>query len=169
MRKIYIAILVCLTMLASTGCKEKYVSPLEAPDMTLAAADAAYNLDFDQLNNDVLDTLQEKEIYGFVKEMEITGDNEVMEINYNVEIEENVSDDAVELLLTDAVRAIVDAANTQDFRIESYSDENFGNLSDIYNINLLVKCGDETVKEYKIEKGESIPFDPTLTLENVIG
>ncbi len=169
MRRIYTIILICLIILATTGCKEKYVSPLEKPDMTKAAADAAYDLDFDQLNNDVLDTLQDKNIYGFVKEMEVTGDNSGMEINYKVDIEENVSDDAVELLLTDAARAIVDAANTQDFRIESYSDENFGNLSDIYNINLLVKCGDETVKEYKIEKGESIPFDPTLTLENVIG
>ncbi len=169
MRKIYIAILVCMTVFASTGCKEKYVSPLEKPDMTLAAADAAYNLDFDQLNNDVLETLQDKEIYGFVKEMEVTGDNGTMEINYNVEIEDNVSEDAVQLLLTDAIRAIVDAANTQDFRIENYSGESFGNLSEIYSLNLVVKCDEETIKEYNIAKGDSIPFDPSLTIENVIG
>ncbi len=169
MRKIYIAILICLTVLASTGCKEKYVSPLEKPDMTLAAADAAYNLDFDQLNNDVLDTLQDKEIYGFVKDMEVSGDNGAMEIYYNVDIEENVSENALELLLTDATRAIVDAANTQDFRIDTYTDDGFGNLTDVYSLNLTVRCGDETVSEIKIAKGESIPFDPTLTIESVIG
>ena len=169
MRKIITAILIALTVFSATGCKEKYVSPLEKPDMTLAAADAAYNLDFDQLNNDVLDTLQEKEIYGFVKEMEVNGDNGSMVINYNVEIEENVSDEAVEILLTDAVRAIVDAANTQDFRIEVYTNESFGNLSDIYSLNLNVKCGEETIKEYNIAKGDSIPFDPSLTIESIIG
>ena len=169
MRKIYFVILTCLTVLSLTACKEKYVSPLEKPDMTLAASDAAYNLDFDQLNNDVLDSLQEKDIYGFVKEMEVNGDNGAMEINYNVDIEENVSDDAIDLLLTDATKAIVDAAYTQDFRIEGYTDESFGNLSEIYSLNLTVKCDGKTVKEYKIAKGESIPFDPTLTIDNVIG
>jgi len=169
MRKINNVIIVCITVLALTGCKEGYVSPLERPDMTLAAADAAYDLDFDQLNNDVLDTLQGEEIYGFVKDMDVSGDNGSMEINYTVSIEENVSDEATELLLTDATKAIVDGASTQDFRIEGYTNESFGNLSDIYNINLTVKCGDATVKEYHIKKGESIPFDPTYTIENVIG
>ena len=169
MRKIIIAILACLTILATTGCKEKYVSPLEKPDMTKAAENTAYNLDFDQLNNDVLDTLQEKEIYGFVKEMDVSGDNGSMVINYSVNIEDNVSNDAIELLITDAAKAIVDAANTQDFRIENYTEDSFGNLSDIYSLNFTVMCGEETVKEYNIEKGDSIPFDPTLTIENVIG
>jgi len=169
MRKIFIAILVCLTVLYSTACKASYVSPLETPDVTLAAADASYDLDFNQLNNDVLDTLQGKEIYGFVKDMDVSGDNGSMEINFNAEIEENVSDEATELLLTDAAKAIIDGASTQDFRIEGYTNESFGNLSDIYNINFTVKCGDATVKEYHIKKGESIPFDPTYTIENVIG
>ncbi len=169
MRKLFIVSLALMIIMLSTGCKEKYVSPLEKPDMNKAAPDAAYNLDFDQLNNDVLDTLQDKEIYGFVKDMEVSGDNGSMEINFNAEIEENVSDEATELLLTDAAKAIIDGASTQDFRIEGYTNESFGNLSDIYNINFTVKCGDATVKEYHIKKGESIPFDPTYTIENVIG
>ena len=101
--------------------------------------------------------------------MEINGDNGSMVINYNVEIEENVSDEAIELLLTDAVRAIVDAANTQDFRIEVYTNESFGNLSDIYSLNMNVKCGEEIIKEYNFAKGDSIPFDPSLTIGNIIG
>lgn len=169
MRKVYIAILVLLIVLVSTGCSEKYVSPFEKPDMTKAADDTAYKLDFDQLNNDIIEALQEKDIYGFVKEMEITGDNGTMDINYNVDIAENVSEDAIELLLTDAVKAMVDAASTQDFRIDEYTEEDFGNLSEIYNINLTVKCNGETVEEYNIKKGESIPFDPSLNTENVLG
>lgn len=169
MRKIYIAILACLTILAATGCKAGYVSPLETPDVTLADADASYDLDFDQLNNDVIDALQEKEIYSFVKEMEVTGDNGSMEINFNAEIMDNVTDDATELLLTDAVKAIVDGACTQDFRFEGYTNDEFGNLTSIYGLNMTVKCGDEIVKEYKIAKGESIPFDPSLNIDNVIG
>ncbi len=169
MRKIYIAILVCLAVISVTACKESYVSPLETPDVTKAAEDASYDLDFDQLNNDVLDTLQGKEIYGFVKDMEVTGDNGAMEINFNAEIVEGVSDEATEILLTDATKAIVDGACTQDFRFEGYTDEGFGNLSSIYGLNMTVKCGEEVVKEYKIAKGESIPFDPTLSIENVIG
>lgn len=169
MRKIFIAILACLTIFASTGCKASYVSPLETPDVTKAADDASYDLDFDQLNNDVIDALQEKEIYGFVKDMEVIGDNGAMEINFNAEIVEGVTDDATELLITDAVKAIVDGACTQDFRFEGYTNDGFGNISNIYSLNLTVKCGDEIVKEYKIAKGDSIPFDPTLTIENVIG
>ncbi len=169
MRKIIFVILVCFTFLSSTGCKASYVSPLETPDVTKAADDAAYDLDYNQLNNDVIDTLQDKEIYGFVKDMELTGDNGAMEINFNAEIMENVSDDATELFLTDATKAIVDGACTQDFRFEGYTNDSFGNLSSIYGLNLTVRCGDEIVKEYKIAKGESIPFDPTLTIENVIG
>ncbi len=169
MRKFYIVILLCLAVLSATACKKRYVSPLETPDVTKAAAEASYDLDFDQLNNDVLEALQAKEIYGFVKDMEVTGDNGTMEINYNVDIEENVTDDATELLLTDAVKAIVDAACTQDFRFEGYTNDSFGNLTDIYGLNLTVKCGGEIVKEYKIAKGDSLPFDPTLSIENVIG
>lgn len=156
-------------VLAFTGCKKRYVSPMEKPNMTKAAEDKEYDFDFVQINNDVIESLQDQEIYGFVKSIDVSGDNDNKVISLNIEIEDNVTDDAVELLLTDATKAIIDAANTQDLRIDRYTEDDFGNLFNLYSYNIKVTCGEETVREENFEKGDSVPFDPSLTIENVIG
>ncbi len=156
-------------ILTTTGCKKRYVSPLEKPNMTKAAEDQAYEFDFDQINNDVIDSLQEERIYSFVKDLEISGDNGTREIDLNIDIEENVSEDAIEFLLTDCTKAIVDAANTQDLRIDVYTNDSFGNLFDLYAFNYKVTCGDIIVREENLNIGDSVPFDPSMSFEQVVG
>ena len=168
MRKIYIVIL-CLAVLSATGCKKKYVSPLEEPITTLAPEDKPYVLDFDQMNNDVIDALQEKQVFGFLKDIDVTGDNDNKEIVLNADITDNVSTDAIDLFMTEATKAIADAASTQDFRITSYNDEDFGNLFEKYTFKYKITCGEEVIADETIGIGDSVPFDPTLTIENVIG
>ena len=168
MKKILFVVL-CMAILSATGCRKRYVSPLETPIMTLAPEDREYVLDFDQLNNDVIETLQEKGMFEFVKDLDISGDNDKKEIVLNADITENVSESAIEYFLTEATKAIVDAASTQDFRITMYTEEDFGNLFEKYAYKYKVTCGEEVIVDETIEIGDSVPFDPTLTIENVIG
>ena len=168
MKKILFVVL-CMAILSATGCRKRYVSPLETPIMTLAPEDREYVLDFDQLNNDVIDTLQEKGMFEFVKDLDISGDNDKKEIVLKADITENVSEIAIEYFLTEATKAIVDAASTQDFRITMYSEEDFGNLFEKYAYKYKVTCGEEVKVDETIAIGGSVPFDPSLTLENVTG
>lgn len=169
MTKLYLAVLMCAMMVLSGCSKKRYVSPLETPSMTEASEDAAYEFDFDQMNNDVIDSLQSEGIYSFVKDLAVYGDNDKKEISLEIAIDDNVSYDAVELLLTDATKAIVDEAHTQDFRIDNWDDSGFGNLFDLYSFKYKVTCGEETVRQEEIAAGESVPFDPTLNMERVVG
>ncbi|SEA56951.1 hypothetical protein SAMN05216349_11736 [Oribacterium sp. KHPX15] len=161
-------ILVMAQMALLCSCKPTYKSPLESPSVTKAPEDAPYNFDFEQMEEDVGTNIKSANMYGFIKDFILTGDNDTQKITVNFVIEENVTESAIELLLTDTMRFIVDEAQMQDFRIDEYTDEDFGNLSNIYGIDLIVKCNNEVITEYNIAKGESVPFDPTLTIENII-
>ena len=167
-RKICLFLVIGL-MAVLNSCKPTYKSPLESPSVTKAPEDAPYKFDFEQMEEEVGTNIQSANIYGFIKNFSLTGDNDSQKITVNFDIEENVSENAIEILLTDTMRYIVDEAQTQDFRIEGYTEDGFGNLCDIYGIDMIVKCGDEVLTEYNIVKGESVPFDPTLTIENVTG
>lgn len=169
MRKICILGLLCLTILSAAGCKKKYVSPLETPNVTQAPEDKPYEFEFDQMNNDVIDTLQGEEVFEFIKDLDVSGNNETKEIVLTVDIMDNVSEDALEYMLTEATKAIVDAASTQDYRITGYTDEDFGNLFEKYAFKYKVTAGDEVVVEETVEIGDSVPFDPSLTFEQVLG
>ncbi len=163
------AVILVLMIVMLTACsKKRYVSPLETPNVTIADADDPYSLDFTQLNNSLIEYLEEKEIYGFVKDVTADGNNDTREIVIKAETKENVSEDAINLLLADATKAVVDDAHTQDFRIDSYSDDSYGNLSDIYSIQYIVTCNGENIVDLKVEKGESIPYDPSMSIDNIV-
>lgn len=168
MKKLIGSVIICSAVLFS-GCGKRYVSPLETPSMTKAAEDQAYEFDFDQLNNDVIESLQDEEIYSFVNDLSISGDNGNKEIVLEIDIKDNVLPDAIEMLLADSTKVIVDSAHTQDFRIDECTTDSFGNLFDMYSYHCVVKCGDQIVREENIKAGESVPFDPGMTFEQVIG
>lgn len=168
MKKIMYAGFLCM-VLALTGCKKRYVSPLETPIMTKAAEDKEYDFDYIQMNNDVIETLQDQEVFSYLKNLDISGDNDKKEIVLEAEITENVSEDAIEFFLSEATKAIVDAAHTQDFRIDEWTDDGFGNLFDIFSYKIKVTCNGKIEREENLDAGDSVPFDTTLTLEQVIG
>ncbi len=168
MKKIYFVGLMC-AMIAMSGCQKRYVSPLEAPNMTKAPEDQPYDFDFDQVNNDVVDSLQDKEIYGFVKDLSVSGDNEKKKFVLEADIMEDVSYEAVEYFLADATKAIVDAAHLQDFRIDEWNEEGYGNLFEKYAYRYKVTCGKEIIREESLNAGDSVPFDPAMSIEQVTG
>lgn len=152
-----------LVALSVTACKPTYEVPVDDPIMTTAPADAPYEMDFDQLNDDVIDGFSKTHVvFPFVKSMEIDGDNDAKTITATIDIQPNVDDYAVQVLLSDVTKKIDNNAYIQDFRIKQADDTQFGSVYDIYSYTYKVTCGDTTLYDTTINPGESIPLDPSV-------
>lgn len=146
-----------------TACKPSYEAPVDDPIMTTAPADAPYEMDFDQLNDDVIDGFSKTHVvFPFVKSMEISGDNETKTIEVDIDIQPNVDDYAVQVLLSDVTKKIDNNAYIQDFRIKQADDTQFGSVYDIYSYTYKVTCGEETLYDETIQPGTQIPLDPSV-------
>lgn len=152
-----------LAALSVSACKPTYEVPVDDPIMTTAHADAPYEMDFDQLNDDVIDGFSKTHVvFPFVKSMEIDGDNDSKTITATIDIQPNVDDYAVQVLLSDVTKKIDNNAYIQDFRIKKADDTQFGSVYDIYSYTYKVTCGDATLYDTTINAGESIPLDPSV-------
>ena len=155
-----VAVLVALSV---TACKPSYEAPVDDPIMTTAPADAPYEMDFDQLNDDVIDGFSKTHVvFPFVKSMEISGDNETKNIKVDIDIQPNVADYAVQVLLSDVTKKIDNNAYIQDFRIKQADDTQFGSVYDIYSYTYRVTCDGETLYDETIQPGTEIPLDPSV-------
>lgn len=158
--------MVCIAALAAvsvSACKPTYEAPVDDPIMTTAPADAPYDMDFNQLNDDVIDSFSKTHvIFPFVKSMEISGNNDTKNIEVDIDIQEGVADEAVQVLLSDVTKKIDNNAYIQDFRIKKADDTQFGSVYDIYSYTYKVTCGDTTLFDTTINAGESIPLDPSV-------
>lgn len=155
-----VAVFVALSV---TACKPSYEAPVDDPIMTTAPADAPYEMDFDQLNDDVIDGFSKTHVvFPFVKSMEISGDNETKTIEVDIDIQPNVDDYAVQVLLSDVTKKIDNNAYIQDFRIKQADDTQFGSVYDIYSYTYKVTCGEETLYDETIQPGTQIPLDPSV-------
>lgn len=152
-----------LAAVSVSACKPTYEAPVDDPIMTTAPADAPYEMDFDQLNDDVIDSFSKTHvIFPFVKSMEISGNNDTKNIEVDIDIQESVADEAVQVLLSDVTKKIDNNAYIQDFRIKKADDTQFGSVYDIYSYTYKVTCGDATLYDMTINAGESIPLDPSV-------
>ena len=152
-----------LAAISVSACKPTYEAPVDDPIMTTAPADAPYEMDFDQLNDDVIDSFSKTHVvFPFVKSMEISGDNDTKNIEVDIDIQEGVADYAVQVLLSDVTKKIDYNAYVQDFRIKKPDDTQFGSVYDIYSYTYKVTCGDTTLYDTTIDAGESIPLDPSV-------
>lgn len=158
--------MVCIAALAAvsvSACKPTYEAPVDDPIMTTAPADAPYEMDFDQLNDDVIDSFSKTHVvFPFVKSMEISGDNDTKNIEVDIDIQEGVADYAVQVLLSDVTKKIDNNAYIQDFRIKQADDTQFGSVYDIYSYTYKVTCGEETLYDETIQPGMEIPLDPSV-------
>ena len=158
--------MVCIAALAAvsvSACKPTYEAPVDDPIMTTAPADAPYDMDFNQLNDDVIDSFSKTHvIFPFVKSMEISGNNDTKNIEVDIDIQEGVADEAVQVLLSDVTKKIDNNAYIQDFRIKKADDTQFGSVYDIYSYTYKVTCGDTILFDTTINAGESIPLDPSV-------
>ena len=108
-----------LAAVSVSACKPTYEAPVDDPIMTTAPADAPYEMDFDQLNDDVIDSFSKTHVvFPFVKSMEISGNNDTKNIEVDIDIQEGVADEAVQVLLSDVTKKIDNNAYIQDFRIK---------------------------------------------------
>lgn len=163
MKNLLILGVAALATLTVTACKPTYEVPVDDPVMTTAPEDAPYEMDFDQLNDDVIDSFSKTHVvFPFVKSMEISGDNGAKSIEVDIDIQEGVDDYAVQVLLSDVTKKIDNNAYIQDFRIKKADDTQFGSVYDIYSYTYKVTCGDTTLYDTTINAGESIPLDPSI-------
>lgn len=152
-----------LAAVSVTACKPTYEAPVDDPIMTTAPADAPYDMDFDQLNDDVIDSFSKTHVvFPFVKSMEISGNNDTKNIEVDIDIQEGVADEAVQVLLSDVTKKIDNNAYIQDFRIKKADDTQFGSVYDIYSYTYKVTCDGETLYDETIQQGSEIPLDPSV-------
>lgn len=152
-----------LTAASVSACKPTYEAPVDDPIMTTAPADAPYEMDFDQLNDDVIDSFSKTHVvFPFVKSMEISGNNDTKNIEVDIDIQEGVADEAVQVLLSDVTKKIDNNAYIQDFRIKKADDTQFGSVYDIYSYTYKVTCGEDTLYDETIQPGTEIPLDPSV-------
>lgn len=163
MKNLMIFGVTALVALSVSACKPTYEVPVDDPIMTTAPADAPYEMDFDQLNDDVIDGFSKTHVvFPFVKSMEIDGDNDIKTITATIDIQPNVDDYAVQVLLSDVTKKIDNNAYIQDFRIKQADDTQFGSVYDIYSYTYKVTCDGETLYDETIQPGTEIPLDPSV-------
>lgn len=162
-RRWMVAGVAALAAVSVSACKPTYEAPVDDPIMTTAPADAPYDMDFDQLNDDVIDSFSKTHVvFPFVKSMEISGDNDTKNIEVDIDIQEGVADYAVQVLLSDVTKKIDNNAYIQDFRIKKADGTQFGSVYDIYSYTYKVTCGEDTLYDETIQPGTEIPLDPSV-------
>ena len=163
MKNLMILGVAVLAALSVTACKPTYEVPVDDPIMTTAPADAPYEMDFAQLNDDVIDGFSKTHVvFPFVKSMEISGDNDAKTITATIDIQPDVDDYAIQVLLSDVTKKIDNNAYIQDFRIKQADDTQFGSVYDIYSYTYKVTCGGETLYDETIQPGTQIPLNPSV-------
>ena len=154
-RGIYIAVL-SLALLALSACKPTYGTN-ETPVMTTAAAEVDIPMDFEQIHNDVLESINPED-YPFVKNLNISGDNGSKIVDVQVEIVDNVSTEALSIFLDEVMKTIANEAFIQDFRYTKSSDTEYGSFFQKYAVHYTVTRGEETVEDITVNPGENFPF-----------
>ena len=163
MKKMLILGVMIISAVSMASCKPSYKAPVEAPNMTTMAADAPYDMDFVQLNNDVIDVFSRKtDVFPFINDLEIDGDNEQKTIEVKIDVHQGISDEAVLVLLSDVTKQIANNAYIQDFRLKKADDTQFGSVYDIYSYTYKVTSGGETLYDETIPAGGEIPLDPSV-------
>ena len=149
-------LLCLLALFFLVSCKPKY-GVNSAPVMTTAAADQVILMDFDQISDDVIESM-DPEDFPFVKNMRISGSNDTHMVEVHAEIVDNVSNEALTIFLDQLMREISNAAAVQDFRYSKSTDDSYGSFFQKYGVHYVITKGEETVEDVTVQPGESFPF-----------
>ena len=149
-------LLCLLALFFLVSCKPKY-GVNSAPVMTTAAADQVILIDFDQISDDVIESM-DPEDFPFVKNLTISGSNDTHMVEVHAEIVDNVSNEALTIFLDQLMREISNAAAVQDFRYSKSTDDSYGSFFQKYRIHYVITKGEETVEDVTVQPGESSPF-----------
>lgn len=163
-------LLLILSAVVLTSCKPTYEAPVDAPETAVRSESDPYEIDFVQINNNVIETFQDdyyKSTFPFIKNLEIDGSNETMTCELKLEVDDNVSGDAVIALLTNLTLDIGEEGQMQDFRFELPNGKNFGTFFDKYSYHYVVTQSSQTIMDDTISAGDEMPFDPSLTIDKI--
>ena len=150
-------LLLCiLALFFLVSCKPKY-GVNSAPVMTTAAADQVILIDFDQISDDVIESM-DPEDFPFVKNLTISGSNDTHMVEIHAEIVDNVSNEALTIFLDQLMREISNAAAVQDFRYSKSTDDSYGSFFQKYGVHYVITKGEETMEDVTVQPGESFPF-----------
>ncbi len=136
------------------------------------AADEPYDMDFIQINNDIIDYYSDgsmSKIFPFIKNLDVDGSNDPRSVKLILDVAENVSPDAIDILIADITKQIANEAQIQDFRLTKASSDSFGSFFDLYDYSIKVTQGSETLYDetFNTSDGEAIPFDPSVDGETI--
>ena len=163
-------LILLMSVILLTACKPSYEAPVDAPETSVRAESDPYDIDFIQINNNVIETFQDdyyKNTFPFIKNLEINGDNTSMTCELNLEVAENVSGDAIIALLTNLTLDISEEGQMQDFRFELPNGKNFGTFFDKYSYHYVVTQSGKTIMDDTVSAGDEMPFDPSLTVDKI--
>lgn len=149
-------VLCLMALLFLVSCKPKY-GKNSAPVMTTAAADQRILIDFAQIFDDVLDSMNPED-FPFVKNLTISGDNDSHMVEVQAEIMDNVSNDAIIIFLDQLMREISTAGAVQDFRYTKPTEDSYGSFFQSYGVHYVISKGEETVEDVTVQPGEAFPF-----------
>ena len=150
-------LLLCiLALFFLVSCKPKY-GVNSAPVMTTAAADQVILIDFDQISDDVIESM-DPEDFPFVKNLTISGSNDTHMVEIHAEIVDNVSNEALTIFLDQLMREISNASAVQDFRYSKSTDDSYGSFFQKYGVHYVITKGEETVEDVTVQPGENFPF-----------
>lgn len=154
-------------MLSLVACSPSYSPKSTPPEMTTASADQPYDMDFVQINNDIIEYYSQENLlkyFPFITDLEIDGSNDPAEIDLKLSVQENVSDDAIVILLSDIAKNIGDEAAIQDFRLKESSETSFGTVYDHYSFHYSVTVNGEVSAEDTVDAGTEFPLNPSYDL-----
>ena len=149
-------LLCLLALFFLVSCKPKY-GVNSAPVMTTAAADQVILMDFDQISDDVIESM-DPEDFPFVKNLTISGSNDTHMVEVHAETVDNVSNEALTIFLDQLMREISNAAAVQDFRYSKSTDDSYGSFFQKDGVHYVITKGEETVEDVTVQPGESFPF-----------
>ena len=149
-------LLCLLALFFLVSCKPKY-GVNSAPVMTTAAADQVILMDFDQISDDVIESM-DPEDFPFVKNLTIAGSNDTHMVEVHAEIVDNVSNEALTIFLDQLMREISNAAAVQDFRYSKSTDDSYGSFFQKYGVHYVITKGEETMEDVTVQPGENFPF-----------
>lgn len=149
--------LLCLmALLFLASCKPKY-GVNSAPNLTTAAADQVILIDFEQISDDVIESMDPEDL-PFVKNLTISGGNDTRMVEVHAEIVDNVSNEALVIFLDQLMREISNAAAVQDFRYSKSTDDSYGSFFQKYGVHYVIIKGEGAVEDITVQLGERFPF-----------
>jgi len=160
MKRVMAACLGVLCLL--TACVPTEKTELKgSPDF---AKESKLTLNMDQLHNDALDLFDNPEIYVFIEDVSIGGDDEKKQIVITAQAVSEAAKEDAEHFAAAVIRHVNDAAAEQSSLVRRSSSEDFGGLWETYDLQLTVTQGSEGKKllELAVKHGEKIGLDPDV-------